>query len=49
MNATTRKVAIDADKAGPVIQALETVEERVKASMARELATKRDLKNWKSL
>jgi hypothetical protein len=37
--------ALGADKAGPVIQALESVEERVKASMAQELATKQDLKD----
>ncbi len=32
--------ALGTDKAGPVIQALETVEERVKASMVQELVTK---------
>lgn len=36
--------ALGQDKAGPVIQALETVEERVKASVSQDLATKRDLK-----
>lgn len=35
--------ALGTDKAGPVIQALETVEERVKASMADELVTKAHL------
>ncbi len=32
-----------ADKAGPVIQAFESLEERVKATMVYELATKADL------
>lgn len=32
--------ALGTDKAGPVIQALESVEERVKASMVHELVTK---------
>lgn len=36
--------ALGTEKAGPVIQALETVEERVKAAMALELATKQDLR-----
>ncbi len=35
--------ALGEDKAGPVIQALETVEERVKSSMVQELATKQDI------
>ncbi len=36
--------ALGTEKAGPVIQALETVEERVKTAMALELATKQDLR-----
>jgi hypothetical protein len=32
--------ALGTDKAGPVIQALESVEERVKASLVHELVTK---------
>jgi hypothetical protein len=40
--------ALGTDKAGPIIQALETVEERVKATMVHELATKCDLAELKT-
>ena len=35
--------ALGADKAGPVIQVLETVEERLRSGMSQELATKQDV------
>lgn len=37
------EAALGAEKAAPVIQVLETLEERVKTSLATELTTKRDL------